>query len=67
MPNMTAESVNQDTDLDSLQTQPPRTAASGGRVKAPMSQNTGMKIPKKNIHPWPFQSVAHPSVNTKNR
>ena len=32
-----------------------------------MSQNTGMKIPKKNIHRWPFQRVAHPSVNTKLR
>ena len=32
-----------------------------------MSQNTGMKIPKKNIHLWPFQSVDHPSVNTNIR
>lgn len=35
----------------------------GGRMNAPMSQSKGKKIPKKNIHPWPFRSVANPSVN----
>jgi hypothetical protein len=29
-------------------------------MKAPMSQRSGKKIPKKNIHPWPFLSVLTP-------
>src|SRR5215475_1341942 len=42
------------------------TAASGvGCRNAPMSQNTGKKIPKKNIHPCPFLSVTSPSVSNK--
>jgi hypothetical protein len=32
---------------------------------APMSQKTGMKIPKKNIHPCPFLSVIKPSVTSR--
>jgi len=31
-------------------------------MKAPKIQSTGKKIPKKNIHPWPFLSVMSPSV-----
>ena len=33
-------------------------------MKAPMIQSIGKKIPKKNIHPWPFLSVNSPSVKT---
>src|SRR5262245_14569707 len=41
-------------------------AVSGvGCRNAPMSQNTGKKIPKKNIHPCPFLSVTSPSVSNK--
>jgi len=29
-------------------------------MKAPISQRSGKKIPKKNIHPWPFLSVLNP-------
>src|SRR6266487_655804 len=36
-------------------------------MKAPKSQNTGKKIPKKNIQPCPFLSVASPSVNATSR
>jgi hypothetical protein len=34
-------------------------------MMAPMSQKTGMKIPKKNIHPCPFLSVIKPSVTSR--
>jgi hypothetical protein len=35
---------------------------SDGLMKAPMIHRIGKKIPKKNIHPWPFLSVITPSV-----
>jgi len=36
-------------------------------MKAPISQRSGKKIPKKNIHPWPFLSVLKPRKKSSNR
>ena len=36
-----------------------------GRMKAPMIQSSGRKIPKKNILPWPFLMVMSPSVTPR--
>jgi hypothetical protein len=36
-------------------------------MKAPMSQRSGRKIPKKNSHPCPFLSVLIPRKMSRNR